>query len=966
MRHSILPILSKIGLGAALFLFWNVDGSQKPGILAADKSLQSTVTGASLDSAIEPTGVHESIRAHVEESYGNLPLNFEANKGQVDSAVKFLARGNGHTLFLTSTEAVIGTRSSPKEARDHISGNNTQAGALTPAGTNIMRIKYIDANPNPKIRGHEELPGKSNYFIGNISLKAHTNISQFAKVEIEDVYPGIDLLYYGNQRQLEFDWIVTPGADPEAIRFEIEGKTDLRIDAQGNLILDDRGELRLRKPFIYQISEGARKEITGGYILLGEGSAGFQLDTYNRSLPLVIDPVLSYSFHLGGDGLSEYGYGIAVDALGNAYVTGFTDSLDFPTANAFQMENGGSHDVFVAKLNASGSGLIYSTYLGGSGDDRGYGIAVDASGNAYVTGPTHSNDFPTANALQASRGGGLRDVFVTKLDATGSALIYSTYLGGLGDDRGYGIAVDPLGNAYVTGSTDSTDFPTANAFQMENGGNDDAFIAKLNVSGSALIYSTYLGGGGTDQGRGIAADSSGSAYVTGLTGSTDFPTYYAYHQNYNGGAYDAFVTKLNGPGSMLIYSTYLGGGGTDQGQAIAVDSSGYAFLTGSTNSANFPTRNGFAYQMENAGNDDAFVTKLNISGTSLLYSGYLGGSGNDYGQGIAVNSSGNAYVTGYSSSVDFPAANPLQDSNGGNDDVFVTKFGVFGNELVYSTYIGSSELDVGFGIAVDYSDNAYVTGFTNSPDFPTGSSRENISNVFAIKIGASRDIFFPEIMVGGGWSTKFAILNNGATAANANLILRDQQGNPLTVSSPEFGAGSSFPISLSAGGSMFLTIDLLNPDAPSKNGWARIEILAGTVGGVATYQFQEGGNVTALAGVLPSLPMQFATIPIDDNVHQDRITAYAIANPTDESFEVRLCLVDTEGNVVDDSATIPLSPGEQLAQYLFQDLGFQEFEGSVVLRAQSGGTFVAVALIQNQTLFTVVPVEAGKAPHIPD
>ncbi|MFZ0823455.1 MAG: SBBP repeat-containing protein, partial [Terriglobales bacterium] len=422
---------------------------------------------------------------------------------------------------------------------------------------------------------------------------------------------------------------------------------------------------------------------------------------------------LVYSTYLGGIE-NDAVLGIAVNSSGNAYVAGWTASTNFPTMNPLQaVYGGGSSNAFVANLNPSGSALVYSTYLGGSCADSGSGIAVDSSGNAYVTGSTCSTNFPTMNPLQAANAGGY-DAFVAEINPSGSALVYSTYLGGSGDDPGTGIAVDGSGNAYVTGQTNSTNFPTMNPLQAANaGGNDDAFVAKLNASGSALIYSTYLGGSGADGGTGIAVDSSDNAYVTGYTASTDFPTMNPLQAAYGGGGYDTFVAEINPSGSALVYSTYLGGSGVDHGSGIAVDSTGNAYVTGYTASTDFPTMNPLqaAY---GGGSDDAFVAKLNPLGSALVYSTYLGGSHDDDGLGIAVDSSGNAYATGQTNSTDFPTMNPLQPTNGGGYDVFVAKIGSL---LSSATTIASSSNPSNFGQSVTFT--ATVT--TSGSKTPTGT-----------------------------------------------------------------------------------------------------------------------------------------------------------------------------------------------------------------------------------------------------
>src|SRR3989441_149346 len=497
------------------------------------------------------TEIPQATKQQVLVAYGKLPLIFEANQGQTDPQVKFLSRGSGYTLFLTPTEAVLTLTKVDAHAKLRISGEATLVEPEKRAGT-VLRMKLLGANPTPRVTGVEELCGRSNYFIGNDPAKWRANVPTYAKVEYRDVYPGVNLVYYGNQRQLEFDFIVAPGADPQRIRLGVEGADRLDLDAQGDLVVQTGGaQVRLQQPHVYQMANGVRQEIESRYVLNDHHEVEIWVAAYDTHKPLVIDPTLAYSTYLGGTGFDE-GFGIAVDSLGQAYVTGVSASLDFPmTAGAFQPRfAGGSLDAFVTKLNPTGVALAYSTYLGGTGDEEGFGIAVDATGNAYVTGLTNSNlDFPTtAGAFQPSSPGGISDAFVTKLNAAGAALVYSTYLGGTGDEDGFGIAVDAAGHAYVAGITFSPDFPTtARAFQPSSPGGD-AFVTKLNPSGAALVYSTYLGGTGSDLGFGIAVDSFGNAYVTGQTFSSDFPTTEGAFQTTfggGGGGFDAFLTKVN-------------------------------------------------------------------------------------------------------------------------------------------------------------------------------------------------------------------------------------------------------------------------------------------------------------------------------------------------------------------------------------------------------------------------------------
>jgi hypothetical protein len=647
------------------------------------------------------------------DTYGKLPLSFETNQGQTDARVRFLARASGYTLFVTANEAVFA-------GRDGL----------------VERMKLIGANPKPRFEPLDKQPGISNYFIGNNPEKWRTNIPNYGKVALKDVYPGIDLVFYGNERQLEYDWVVAPGADPKLIHVKWEGASQVTRNSSGDLVLS--ASLVEHKPVILQ--EG--KRIEGGYAVHGRQVA-FELARYDPSKPLVIDPVLTYSTYLGGGGVDQ-GRAIAVDGSGNAYVTGFTSSTDFPSGNSVQTKyGGGTFDAFVTKINAAGSARVYSTYLGGDVTEQGTGIAVDGSGNAYITGFTNSFDFPTSKAIQSAFGLGAEDAFVTKIDAAGSTLVYSTYLGGGATDLGEGIGVDSAGNAYVTGYTNSNDFPTKNSLQATNGGSGyDAFVTKINAAGSAYLYSTYLGGSGDEFGQGIAVDAAGNAYVTGFTYSTNFPTTNPLQPNF-GGFTDVFVTKINAAGSARVYSTYLGGSGADVGTGIAVDGSGNAYVTGYTLSSDFPNK--APLQMSNGGAaNDAFVSKINTAGSALVYSTFVGGTGDDRGAGIAVDRAGNAYLTGSTASSDFPTANPVQASNGGGLDAFVTKINVAGTAYAYSTYVGGNGDDFGSGIAVDASGNAYVTGAAGSANFPTANPLQmnygSFGDAFVLSISAPAQI----------------------------------------------------------------------------------------------------------------------------------------------------------------------------------------------------------------------------------
>lgn len=700
-------------------------------------------------------------QARILDQYGKLPLSFEANRGQTDPRVKFLSRADGYTLFLTGDEAVLALSGKSGKTAPRAHGHDSKSNIAGPKDTGILSMKLRKANPVAKVTGSNELKATSNYFIGNDPSKWQTNVPSYSKVKYKDIYSGIDLIYYGNQRQLEYDFIVAPRADPDQIGFDISGADQIRRNPNGELVVKLAGsEIRWQRPVAYQQENGTRHLISARYAISNGNRVKFVVGQYDPRTALYIDPLI-YSTYLGGSG-GDAGFGIAVDSSDNAYVTGYTASTDFPTMNPSQSGNAGSSDAFVTKLNPTGSALVYSTYLGGSNVDQGTGIAVDSTGNVYVTGNTESTNFPTTpSALQTMCGGTcLGNAFVAKIDSLGSALIYSTYLGGSGDgnsgDESAGIAVDGSGNAYVTGQTTSIDFPvTPGAFQTNcnfYNYNICAFVSKLNGSGSLLAYSSYLGGtnGNSDIGSAIAVDSSSNAYVTGFTDSTNFPVTPGAFQticNSCPESGDAFVTKLNAAGSELVYSTFIGGYSADWGLGIAVDTVGNAYVAGVTYSSNFPTRSPLQSKF-GGGPSDAFVAKFDATGSSLIYSTFLGGRHSDQAMGIALDSSGGAYVTGYTLSTNFPLANPFQKKNGGNYGAFVSRIASDGTALASSTYLGGSGLDTGAGIAVDTAGNAYVTGGTASTDFPVtpgafqtvcngGSGCEDSADAFVTKIQMS-------------------------------------------------------------------------------------------------------------------------------------------------------------------------------------------------------------------------------------
>ena len=731
-------------------------------------------------------------------SLDHLPLSFEENKGQVNPQVRYLVRGQGFRFFLTQDDAILQLMKS--DGVDQLGGTSPSFfkglshSSSSAATADVVRMKLLGASHHAKILAADRLSGCTSYFLGNDPRHWHTKIPNYARLRYHEIYPGIDLAYYGRQGELENDFMVAPGSNPELIRLGLEGARSMHLNASGDLVMTvSGGNVYLRRPHAYQGMGANRREIAARYVLRAGNEVGLSLGAYNHHQKLVIDPVLTYSTYLGGSG-GDVGYGIAVDSAGDTYVTGTTSSINFPTTTGNQPTLGGGIDVFVAKLNPAGTALIYSTFLGGGNLDRATGIAIDSSGNAYLAGYTDSTDFPTTSGAFQVSNNGATDAFLAKLDASGSSLVYSTYLGGSGIDYGRGVAVDASGDAFITGSTQSTDFPTMNPLQVGLDGGADAFLAEFDPTGATLLYSTYLGGSGADEALAIALDSTGKPYIAGYTFSSNFPTQNAL-QSTLAGSSDAFVTEIDPGTSSLVFSTYLGSTGDQSAQAIAIDSVGSIYITGKTTSSSFPLTAG-PFQSTYAGQGDAFVTKLSPGGTQMVYSTYLGGGGLDQGNAIAVDSSGEAFITGFTQSSDFPLADALQRvlgiSGAGScgstlcADAFVTKLGPSGS-VVYSTYLGGSAIELGQAIATDASGAAYLTGSTNSSNFPviagapqsSYAGTNSSTNVFIAKVSAqdaSAIALSPQSLAFGNQT-----LNNTSNSRTVTLV--NAGSAPLNISS---------------------------------------------------------------------------------------------------------------------------------------------------------------------------------------
>jgi len=750
--------------------------------------------------------------------FGKLPLMFEPNVGQTDPRVRFIARGSNYGLFLTDQDVVLSLRRSQR------------VGESRKSGTSVVRMKLAGAHA-AQVSGTDALPGKSNYLIGNDPSKWRRNVPQFSRVRYSGIYPGVDLVYYGNHGQLEYDFRVAPGADPGNIQLSFEGANELRLDSGDLVVRTGDGDVRLQAPRVYEEGTGtSRKPVNGRFALLAKDRVGFEIEEYDRSRTLVIDPVLTYSTYLGGTG-TELLPSVAVDSGASIYVTGATTSTDFPVTDSSTYKTGATSNVFVAKFDPTGATLLFATYLGGTGADTSVGIAVDAATNVYIAGTTTSTNFPTStSAFQATPvSPGNPHTFVSELSANGATLLYSSYFSGNQTDTAKGMTLDNKGFVFVIGITNSTNFPlapTAGTFQSTLQGANAFFISKIaptSTGTNSLVFSTYFGGGfpttGTVTGGAIAVDNNaagsniyftgGTTYLnSGQNSATDFPIRNAFQPCLGnptatgtcpttGGTVanpDAFVAKLNpgvNTGAQLLYCTYVGGGNTDIGLGIAVDASGNAYVTGSTDSTDHPAVSGgiASYQANLTGGTDAFIAKVNNPATGattttvvLTYFSYLGGSGNDSGNAIAVDSVQGARVVGTTASSDFVTLNPIPGGGTfkGSQEAFVARLDTLGTTASTSqfvTLLGGSGSETGTSITIDTDSNTYVTGETTSTDFPTASpfqaGLKGPQDIYVSKLGPALNFTLTvssptanSVNAGNQISFTYTVTNTGDTTSN--------------------------------------------------------------------------------------------------------------------------------------------------------------------------------------------------------
>jgi len=690
-----------------------------------------TISSLAGDSPLEKSDITDLTQIQGMSDFESISVNselaFTQNMGQFSNLVTFRTETNDAAVWFTQNEIFYHFV--------QLAHNTTSQDILTRYGYDwengtdsliyqLIRVSFVEANTNPIVYGRNTIENHTTYFLGPNADQWYRDIPTFRELVFEEIYDGIDLVYRGNNGNLEYDFEVSVGANPNDIRIRISGADDISIDGNNNLVISTPfGDIIESRPVAYQLSAGTRQPVKSGFIAIDDHTFGFTFsDGYDQELPLIIDPVINYSTLLGGSSV-DYCRSVAVDEDGSLFATGYTASQDFPLENAYDSTyNGGSpaeYDIFVSRISITGDSLLYSTYVGGeTGDERGFGIRVDENGNAYVVGLTNSTDFPNVNAYQISNNGG-DDAILFKLCPTGDTILYSTYLGGTENDVATGLDLADDGCVYLTGKTSSSDFPTANCYDNTLDGSQDIFVARIGATGDILEFSTYLGGTDSDGGLGVAVGTNGDAYITGYTLSNDFPTVGAYDPSYNGGSYvgDCFVTRLDSAGNVLSYSTYVGGTEGESALSIVLDSANNAFVTGYTISDNFPIIN--ANDNSYNGGLDAFVFKLDSSGVNLLYSTYLGGLHDDLAAGISIDQYGKAYITGNTESDDFPTAEPYDDSHNGYSDVFVTCLAEPGDSLVYSTFVGAHNFEFGYGIVVDTGENAFVGGYTGSFQFPT-------------------------------------------------------------------------------------------------------------------------------------------------------------------------------------------------------------------------------------------------------
>lgn len=795
-------------------------------------------------------------REFLAREFGKFPLYFTENRGQLDSRISYYVSGRDKGVYFAHYGVTI-------TLLQHGPDRDPERWAL--------KMDFLNANPAVRLEGEDVTETKVSYFTGSQqSWKA--GLSTFSRVAYRDLWPGIDLVYSGTLGRMKYSFYLKPGADPNNIRIAYRGAAGVEINARGELeVSTPLGGFHDQSPFSFQEKNDSQVAIKTGYRIISREASGrvvygFQVDTYDRTRQLVIDPaVLIYCGFIGGQG-EESGHAITVDAGGNAYVVGQTSSIppSFPVGlGPDPTYNGGPDDAFIAKVNPAGTSFVYIGYIGGAASDRATGVAVDSAGNAYISGETFSSQatFPVivGPKLTYARNG---DAFIAKLNAAGTTLDYCGYLGGDGRDFATGVAIDAARNAYLTGYTDSNEstFPVLVGPRLTYSGEIDAYVAKVNTAGTALVYAGYVGGSGDDYSRDIAVNGSGEAYITGDTSSTQttFPVTFGPDLSYNGGDRDAFVARINTNGNGFIFAGYIGGAGSDVGRGIAVDASGNSYVTGDTFSdqASFPVLVGPDLTFNGA--SDAFVAKVNTTGTALIYSGYIGGSGLDASLSIDIDSSGNAYVGGETASLQttFPViGGPRLQANGFLDG-FVAKLNPTGNSLIYCGYLGGSANERVNSVAVDPNGNAYVTGYTesNQTTFPVIVGPDltfngGLTDAFVAKIERRPDVTPPTIASVGSITR-----SRGSTGPTTLAFVSDEDTRPgdIFVGLRDIPTGVNVSTLLNTNGTVIANLTVLCT-APTGSFPVTIEATDGAgLKSTGTVTFNITGNTGPVVGTYPA------------------------------------------------------------------------------------------------------------------
>ncbi len=826
--------------------------------------------------------------------YNQAPLTFEENRGQTDPQVKFLSRAKGYTAFLTASGVVLSVR--PKEVVKPAGKPAVSMKQRKVSSSSAVEFRLV-GSANAMTVGEAPQAGRVNYFIGNDPKQWRTNVPTFGRVRYKSIYPGIDLIYYGNHRQLEYDFVVAPHADPDSIQFQVKGAKQVQVSSEGNLIVKmSDGELHFQSPTVYQESNGLRVPLQGEYAMKSPTRVGFHIPSFDPGMPLIIDPVLVYSTYLGGSG-DDQPTGIAVDSQGSVYVTGYTDSTDFPLASLGSLPPGSDH-VFVAKFDSSGSNLVYADYIGGNSQDYGYALAIDSANEVYVTGSTASSDFPTVNAYQGTYPGSF-NAFLTKISSDGSSLLYSTYLGGNGSDIPSRVAIDNLSNAFVTGDTSSTNFPVANAYQSTASPNQGGvygtygFLTKFSPDGSSLIFSTYLGGSsnmslgcGTpdcwpqpvSSVTGLALDSSGNAYLAGTTNTYDFPTTsgaYLTTDTTTQNSSVGFVSKISASGN-LGYSTYFyeSFGFTDV-TGVAVDSTGSAYITGlAFSDGTFPITSTSICDPSASGSacSYAFVTKFDASASSLAYSTFLGANNYAVPAAIVLDQNNDAYVLATTSSDSFATVNGIEPYAGGNDLLLVEIDPAAGSQL-FATYLGGSTDENAAAMAIDAAGNLYLTGTTDSTDLPT------TQQAFQSTPGGNTDGFVMKIETASAplvsltpSALSFASQPVGSTSASQPVVLHNVGGSALTITSisvaGDFAETDNCGTSVAVSGSCTLSVTFTPTAAGQRTG--TLTIIDDAAGSPHVVSLSGTGSAAVVA--LSPTSLLFSAIAIGSSSASQAVT----------------------------------------------------------------------------------------------